>query len=365
LFSHIKLLDMKKICLVLFLAFTAPVLLAQNQGKSDPDHRIEWWGDVDGYMNQQAKVSLGLVNEALKSAPPSLEEPLVRRMALVMIDNVLHEEKAPYRQAVQDFLQKRISEAVEEIISFKVTNGAVIWKLYNHAFVVKTPSVTIGFDIQRGVPGISGFSLSEEMIKPLLNVVDILFISHFHRDHADSWAAEQLLLQNKPVITPPDLFTGLPFYQQIIHPDRKAHLIQEVPLPVKGFNLKFISYPGHQGDKILNNVYLVFAPEEISFIHTGDQSNLADFEWIDKVKDHFKVDVAMVNSWSVYPGQRLAHGLQPKLIIPGHENEMGHTIDHREPYWLNNLRVGEGAICPWVQMAWGEKFHFLKQTLVQ
>ena len=334
-------------------------LIAQNPVIIGPDQKIEWWGDIDGFINHQAKVTLGLVNDVLMANPPILEEPLVRKMALLMIDNVLHEEKSANRSAVQAFLQQRIKTAVEEIRMQEVKEGAVIWKLYNHAFVIKTKSVTIGFDIQRGIPGIEGFRLSKELMQQLIDEVDVLFISHYHNDHADEWIAAQFLAQNKPVVTPPDLWTNLPIYSKILHPERKAHQVQEISLPDKGLKLKIVNYPGHQGESILNNVYLVFSPEWISFSHTGDQSNLEDFEWIDHVGDNFKVDVIMTNSWSVYPGQRLAKGFRQRLIIPGHENEMAHTIDHREPFWLNYKRLGDPKEFPWVQMAWGEKFHYL------
>jgi L-ascorbate metabolism protein UlaG (beta-lactamase superfamily) len=229
--------------------------------------------------------------------------------------------------------------------------------------VVKTPSVTIGFDIQRGLPKVEGFTLSQELIQPLIDAVDVLFISHIHNDHADELVAELFLAQNKPVVTPPDLWPDSPIYAKIIHPQRDADLIQEIRLPSKGFSLKTVTCPGHQGDNILNNVYLVFSPEGMVFSHTGDQSNLDDFKWIDQIGDHYAVDVVMTNSWSVYPGLRLANGFRPKLIIPGHENEMGHTIDHREPFWLNYQRLGDSVSFPWVQMAWGEKFHYFPDRL--
>lgn len=349
---------MKKSLLIACTIFFCLRLYAQNPDKSDPDQRIEWWGDTDGYINQQAKVSLGLVNQALEANPPAEKISPVRKMALLLIDNVLHEEKAASRPAVQDFLHRRISVAIDSIRSARVLKGAVIWKLYNHAFVIKTPTVTLGFDIQCGLPDVEGFTLSRELVRPLLDVVDILFVSHYHRDHADSWVAGQMLEQGKPVVTPADIWSDLPIYPGVLHPVRNGDKLQEVSLPNKGIKLRFVTYPGHQGEKIPNNVYLVFTPEKLSFIHTGDQSNLSDFAWIDHVADHYRVDVAMVNSWSVYPEQRLAHGFRPGLIIAGHENEMGHTIDHREPFWLNELRLGKGSICPWTEMVWGEKFNY-------
>lgn len=350
---------MKKRWLILIALLIQISVSAQNQVQNAIETKTDWWGDMDGYLNQQANFSLGLANEALLKNPPSLKETNQRKMALLLLDNVLHEEKAAFRPAVQSFLKQRIELAVTEISNVKISRGAMIWKLYDHAFVVKTASTTIGFDIQRGVPNIEGFTLSKEIMLQLINQLDILFVSHYHSDHADPWIAETMIHQGKPVVTPPDVWKELNFYDKVVHPDRKAGFKQTIDLPLRGFSLSFICYPGHQGEKILNNVTLVFSPENYSFLHTGDQSNLEDFRWIDPIGDDFKVDVAMVNSWSVYPEHRLFKGIRPKLLIAGHENEMGHTIDHREPYWLNYSRLGDPKIFPWIQMAWGEKFHYL------
>lgn len=348
----------KTVFLIIFLTLQV-CLSAQNQQITDADKKTDWWGNVDGYINQQDKVSLELVNNALKKYPPSLKEKEERKMALLMIDNVLHEAKAPERPAVQDFFRKRIENAIEEISSAKVEKGAVIWKLYNHAFVVKTKSVTLGFDIQRGLPGVEEFKISEDLMVKLIDNVDILFITHFHDDHADEWVAESFLARNKPVVTPKGIFPESPIYRKILHPEREAGKKQEISLPGKGIKLRVVVFPGHQEETILNNVYLVFTPEGISVLHTGDQSNTGDFVWIDHIGDNYPVDVAMVNSWSYYPGQRLANGIRPKLIIPGHENELGHSIDHREPYWLNYNRLGDGIKYPWIQMTWGESYHYI------
>jgi L-ascorbate metabolism protein UlaG (beta-lactamase superfamily) len=349
---------MKKILTAVLLLSLNLCLAAQDKETIDPDKKTDWWGDIDGFLDQQAKVSLGMADEALKMYPPVVEEPLIRKMALQMIDNVMHEERAPSFRSVQEFLNTRIENAIKEIREEKVDKGAVIWKLYNHTFIVKTASVTLGFDIQRGFRDHEEYVLSKELIKELVNLADILFISHRHDDHADKWVAQMFIEQNKPVVTPPDLWTGDQFYAKILHPERKPDVIQKINLPSKGKDLGVVVYPGHQGERILNNVYLVLTPEGLAFSHTGDQSNLADFDWIDRIGENHKVDVVMTNSWSVYPDQRLAHGYRPKLIIPGHENELGHTIDHREPYWLNYVRMPEAKKFPWVQMAWGEKYHY-------
>ena len=129
-------------------------------------------------------------------------------------------------------------------------------------------------------------------------------------------------------------------------------------LPEKGFNLKTVIYPGHQGTDIINNVYLVIDPSGLSFAHTGDQSNTEDLKWIENIKDFHSVNVLMVNSWGIDPDSRLISGFSPQLIICGHENEMGHSVDHREPYWLNYSRLGTQTISPWIHMTWGEKYNY-------
>lgn len=349
---------MKKLCLILMSLLIYSWIFAQNQVNLN-SAKTNWWDDIEGFITQQHSVTLDAVNIALQQNPPELKEPLIRSMALLMIDNVLHEEKAPQRPAVIDFLTRRTENAIYEIRTVKVTEGAVIWKLYNHSFVVKTPSVTIGFDIQRGFRGPEEPVLSKDLMERLIEPVDVLFISHYHNDHADSWVAGMFLAQNKPVVSPSGIFQTLPVYSKIVHPERKAHEIQEINLPAKGITLKIVVYPGHQGENILNNVYLVYTPEGISFAQTGDQSNDADFEWMDKAGDFHKTDVLMPNCWTTDP-VRMANGFRPRLIIPGHENEMGHTIDHREPFWLNNVRWG-GVPFPWMRMAWGEKFNYIPE----
>ena len=350
---------MKKVFLITLVLLIHHCLFAQNFGP-DKDIKTSWKPEeIDDFLNKQASVTLGLADSVFKMHPPLTVEQEIRKMALVMIDNVLHEEKAAYRPAVQSFFHKRIENAVEEIRTEKVEAGAVIWKLYNHTFIVKTPTIIIGFDITRGLRIVEGFTLSEELIKGLIDVVDVLFISHIHDDHADSLVAEMFLAQNKPVISPPDVYENLPIYNKIFHPERKAHEIQEVYLPLKRYSLKFVNYPGHQKATILNNVYLVFSPEGMCFSHTGDQYYLEDFEWIDRVGDLYPVDVLMPNCWTADP-PRVDNGFRPRLIITGHENEMGHAVIQRKPYWLNYERWFKNNSVPCIQITWGEKFPYKK-----
>lgn len=326
----------------------------------------------NNFMNKQADALLGQANEVFSRYPPDWPEPEARRSALLLLDGVLHDVYAPQRPPVQSFFKTRMKEAIEEIEQTEISSGAHIWKLYDHGFVVRSSSVTLGFDLIRGKSArAEGFPISEGCMNQLIEQCDVLFISHYHGDHAEEWVAQSFIDQGKPVVAPSQVWKGKPIHGSITHLDRKAHKAQSLPVQGGKQVLEVIVYPGHQGELIENNVVLVKTPEGLSFSHMGDQSNSDDFEWIDEVANNHGVDVLMPNCWTT-DIVRVASGFNPALIITGHENEMGHTIDHREPYWLTyQRRKGSdrfggssevGYDTPLILMTWGESYHYKREN---
>ena len=327
------------------------------------------------FLNNQAEALLRQANEELSTYPPGWPEPDPRPAALMLLDGVLHDVYAPYRPAVQTFLKTSIKKAVAEIEQTETTDGARIWKLYNHGFVVRTRSVTLGFDLISGKSvNVEGFSIDDEDMRRLINQCDVLFISHRHRDHAEEWIAHSFIDQGKPVVTPPEVWKEASIYKQVTHLAREPHTNQILGVQGGREKLNIIVYPGHQGEDIENNVVLVVTPEGLSFSQMGDQSNNSDFAWIDAVAQHHVVDVLMPNCWTT-DIVRVARGFNPAVIITGHENEMGHTIDHREPYWLNyQRRTGSerfggsrdvGYDTPLILMTWGESYHYKRENFAK
>ncbi|MFC1739064.1 MBL fold metallo-hydrolase [Planctomycetota bacterium] len=317
-----------------------------------------YWEDLPGFYNRQAQASLDLVSEALEKYLPQIPEPLERRLALLMIDGIMHEENAAQHPSVQEFYHDCLSKALAEMENTKVKEGALIWKLYDHGFVVRTATVTLGFDLIRGNSArADGFAVNDDLMKLIVDQCDIMFISHRHGDHADQWVAQAFLDQAKPVVAPDDVWENSDIHENITHLKREAHTFQGLSLRDDQHELRVVIYPGHQGE-MNNNVSLILTPEGMSFCHTGDQSNSSDFSWIDEVAQHHKIDVLMPNCWTT-DISRMVRGFEPELVITGHENEMGHTIDHREPYWLTYDRT-QNVNCPLVLMTWGESFHYFK-----
>ena len=327
------------------------------------------------FLDNQAEALLNQANEVFSNYPPNWPEPAARRTALMLLDGVLHDVYAPQRPPVQLFFNTRMKKAIEEIEQTEITNGASIWKLYNHGFVIRTKSVTIGFDLIRGKSAnAEGFAVSEDYMGRLIKQCDVLFISHIHGDHAEEWVAQSFIDQGKPVVAPPEVWKDKTINKLITHLERVPHTLQTLPVQDGKQILKVVVYPGHQGEDIENNVPLVITPEGLSFSQMGDQSNSNDFEWIDEVGNNHVVDVLMPNCWTT-DIVRVAKGFNPAVIITGHENEMGHTIDHREPYWLTYQRrkgsdrfggnIDVGYTTPLILMTWGESFHYNRENFSQ
>lgn len=317
-------------------ALTAPEL------KDAPDEWIDrslrWAGDI------------------LDDYPPAVIENPVRRAALIRLDDILHIESAPAKPLVQEFYRARIEQAVREIEATPPAPGLRVWKLYNHGFFVRTASVSFAFDIVPGA-GTPGFSVPREVLARLADQADALFISHRHADHANAGTARLFLDRRKPVVAPEGLWKGQEIAAALVYPQRSATLVHTLPLLDGKRVLRFVAYPGHQGASLINNVYLVTTPDGLTVVHTGDQSGAdADFEWIDRIGRRHKVDLLLPNCWTD-DIQRVARGVNPRLIITGHENEMGHTVDHREDYTQTYNHLF-GSRYPFLVMAWGESYRY-------
>lgn len=349
------------------LILQGSVLGQDMKKKIDPSmNEIE-----DNYLNRQSEAFLKEISATIKAIPPQYPLPRERELSLFLLDALLHDKYAAHRPPVQRFYQTQIITAIDEMQQLVVTEGAKIWKVYNMGFVVRTKSITIAFDLTSGESaGSDGFTISNENMRRIVNQCDALFISHRHRDHKDIWIAEQFIAQNKPVVAPLQVWQGEPIHDNITHLKRKAHILQKLPIKNKTIELDVVVYPGHQMSRLENNVPLVFSPEGISFAHMGDQINegdfMIDYEWIDRVKEHHKVDILLPPSWT-NEIHRIVKGFDPQLVIPGHENELGHTLDDRVPFWGDSeyleLTYAElkASNYPAVIMTWGESYQYLPE----
>ena len=324
-------------------------------------------GPREAALGDGADDALRVVEAGLAKFPPVPDPRSERLNSLATLDAILHDEGAAERPAVQQFFHRRIERAVAQMQRTRVQSGATVWQIYNHGFVVRTKSATVCFDLVRA-KYLPDFAISEDLMKKIADQCDALFVSHVHADHAESFVAQCLVDQGKPVVAPEQVGYREPLYSHIVHLRPVAHKVQRLPIRKQSAALEVVVYPGHQGAEIDNNVTLVTTPDGISIAHTGDQwERGADFEWIDDVAKHFRVDILLPNDWT-YDISRVVRGFNPALVIPGHENELGHSLEKRESYLFSFQRkVGSsrfggsekvGYAQPLVVMVWGESYHY-------
>lgn len=298
--------------------------------------------------------NLDWVRKTLWSNPPNGGDSMLRRNALCMLDEPLHIRSAPSLEPVQHFLRANVDTAIAQMRSERVPDGATIWKLYNHGWVVKTANHCWAHDIYEGPGGI----ISEPQIDAILDEIEVLLLSHWHGDHCAPIVMKRARDRGIPVLVPPwSTEAGYERYMKTEMADGNGSLdwLTVVRPNTSGEvrELRYRAYPGHQ-DNMLNNAYAVSA-DGMTIMQMGDQWNLDDFAWIDNVKTQQRVDVLLPNVWTAQM-KRVLEGVTPRVVVPGHENEIGHSFEHREPY-DQTFEVLANAECEWHVMTWGERLH--------
>lgn len=307
-----------------------------------------FWGNSEAYLNKQAFQMFDLIDRALTENPPAPGAPMVRKLALYNLDAMLHETKYDDSEALHGFITSRVNKVIADL-SNPVEEGMKVYKIYNDGFIARTGSVTLAFDVVRGA--CKGKNLiSDASIGQIVDHCDVLFLSHNHGDHVDPVVVDLFLKAGKPVVAPTNV---LPEKKEIRH-ERSDKMIEIKMKLDKNKNIRVKIFPGHQSE-LMNNIYVVTTSEKRTVAHIGDQYNKEDMEWIVNIHKHIpQPDALIVNCWT-HRMSDLAEGFNPKLVITGHENEMGHTIDHREAFWLT-FRKMEQVNRDYLVMGWGEWF---------
>lgn len=339
---------MKKTAFFLFVLCCIFHVLPTHAQENDIVKRSDLWRNPDKYLPTQAVRMFGLINQAMNEFTPTIGESTERKLALYLFDAMLHETKYDDSEALFQFADARM-EHLMEILKQPAKKGLYIYKVYNDGFIARTKSVTIAFDIVRGKS--KGRDIvNEKYIQQIVDQCDILFLSHNHGDHVDKLTVDLFCQAGKPVIAPKNILKN---NDKITHLSGDQRIDEKIKLK-NGQKLQVAIFPGHQ-DKLVNNLYVVTTPEKKVVAQIGDQSNNEDMQWIAKLNQEItRPDALIVNCWTS-PLKELVDGFNPKLVVSGHENEMGHTINHRESFWLSfqDMKlIGRD----YVIMGWGEGF---------
>ena len=282
-----------------------------------------------------------------------------RKNALLLIDT-LAQCPAPFDDSLKGMFLSRYKKALDSINKTKVEKGVVIWNIYNSSYIVKTKEITVAFDLIRLPHRLRKYDDDGlHIIKELVDLCDILFVSHIHGDHADSFVAGKFLSQNKPVIAPLDVFTNDAFFNKVTHlaPNGKEIIFN---IPKANTNILLRIFPGHQAisadTAVDNNFTVVTFPNKITVAHSGDQSWKDDFKWLDKVYKKVDIDILMVNTWTQGP-DRMIKGLRPNIVLPCHINEMSHPIPSRISF-EKSYRLWQNGGKKVIHLFWAEPYKY-------
>ena len=337
---------MKKIFYSITISFIFCLLPATELSAQE---KLHYWSDSETYLQDQASIIIKEAYNVFAAYPPGTTVGSERKLALSALDALFHDTRLDNGTAFMAYMDRIISNIITELPKNKPTGSEIrFFRFYNHGFIVQTPAVTVGIDLVRGGRADNPF-ISEPLMRSIVEQCDILFITHRHGDHTDLSVVNMFCEQGKNVIVPEAIGQDMAPQIRVI---RGTDLIREIiQIPAKSTSLTVHVYPGRQGN-LLNNVYTITLPGGQTIMHTGDQDYSDDL--VAKISSNVKVDVLLVQCWML-PMDKFVSGINPALVIPGHENEMLHTIDHREAYWLTFRRMSAVKV-PYVVMAWGESY---------
>lgn len=325
-----------------------------------------------------------LVAKLLQKYPPEPRYASQREIILRILDYPLHfddlskstpaADKEAYISATLQAFSKAKDAMMQEIKTTKVKPGSVaIWNPYNMGFIMKTSKRTVGIDVITSRP-MYYYNRKIQSVwedqdkKDLAKLLDVLFVTHLHGDHYDGALANEMQRAGKSVVLPASIRLSFgPASQKKDSKKQQNQIIldQAVTSPRTIAGVQVLSFPGNQGENTPCNVYLLDF-DGIRVVHAGDNY---DHALEARIKEYEAANIIIGAAWNSIQ-EFTRHAINAKnatkrkqVLLPSHNNEMMHTVNHRESFW--ELYTGGGRIgnphFPFptiIVLAWGEGFFY-------
>ncbi len=315
--------------------------------KADPNLTTNWRSySFNDYIERQRTCLYFAFDSLCRLIRPTVDEPIERKAGFVGVDTALYWQTPVDGKSWHNFFDARFDAMLFEMDNTKLKSGLLFWKMYDHGFIIRSPSVTIGYDLI--IPNQIDSPTTRGAMENFVDRCDVLFISHWHGDHYQDWIIKRFKEQGKPIIEP--------------HSLEPNGVTKHVVKLSRERQIEVVMYPGYQGETP-NSVPIIFFQEGYNFCHTGDLSTYENndpkfnsWRWIDNVKDSWNVNVLLINNWT--PDlPRIVRGIDPDVTISGHEQEIGHALDQRKPFFVIYDRLRDSQYKHLVLM-YGESFYY-------
>jgi L-ascorbate metabolism protein UlaG (beta-lactamase superfamily) len=233
-----------------------------------------------------------------------------------------------------------------------VTTGFRVWTMYNHGFIVKTPTAVFAFDLVEGKTQWIGNAWVNKIPEEILARIDVLMVSHEHVDH---WDNTDRIPSSVKAGGRMVLYPGLGL--QRVSVTRLA--FDKTVVQVK--DLRITPHAGQHS--VANMVYEVVTGEGYRIVHTGDNQTSVALPALQGV------DVLLLNGWVNESGatthqvgmQRAMDKLKPAVMIPGHLMEISRPRSGWYPYvgalTVQNTPLQRTNV---VVTTWGERMDFVR-----
>ena len=344
---HNRLLRVGLACMTV-ITVTIPIAAQQRTPAYSFEKDYIFWGYPSIYLDYQARIAYPLIDRMLQAYPPTEEMDKNRRMAIIALDQFLHDAEYSRRDAFYKFVDTRMARMLAEM-NQPVLACVRLYKLYDNGFILKTLKTTIAIDV---IPGGTTYKpfLTDSVIDEIASRCNVLLITNSDSKHANKNVAQAFVDKGKKVILPNGLWTKME--DDVVYAG--ADTIQTMEIGEMTLHI----LPGHQGNT-KNNIYVMDFHGRGVVAHTGAQDNDADWSWIDKIHDKFNTDVLLTKSQNINLESMLA-GFRPRMVITTNENEMESAVDKRESYWTTQKRMNSLAAIgiPNIIMTWGEAYDY-------
>ena len=334
------------VCLLAIYSFV-PATAQRTQPAGFDDDYI-FWGYPNVYLNYEAKFAYPLIDRMLQAYPPEVEMSQNRQMALIALDQFLHDADYTKRNAFYTFVNERMAYMLTTMDE-PVFSGVRVYKLYNSGFILKTLKTTVAIDLVPGGNTSKPF-LTDSVITEIISRCDALLVTNSDSRHANKSIAKAFVEAGKKVYVPQGLWSNLGEEVVSVGGD------MEQTVEADGMTLHILT--GHNG-KNTNNVYIMDFQGRGVVAHTGAQDNDADYDWISQIHNLYDTDILLTKSANIHLEDML-EGFLPRMVITAHENEMESSVDKRESYWTTQKRLKSLALLniPNVVMTWGEAYDY-------
>lgn len=317
----------------------------------NPDRGFDHKGRINSRYqvstSAAAEARLRRIAETLEHEPPLRGDPAARARAARAFDDLALYPVAPYAHAIRLWYKDRLAAAAKRLLR---REGKAVTQCYGHGIVWTENGVNLGIDVvsARSVYDLY-WGVPPEILDDLAAAIDVLLVSHVHPDHLDVPLARRVLEHGGEVWACDEVADRLP---------RGARgLAAGARTEARGFRV--LAHEGlHVYDAGLGTplrYFEVVTPGGTRLLHTTDHDYTAG------LRHEERPDVLVAKGGGVNPTvdgvsalRSLARHLRPRLLLPGHMNELGHPVKGgREPYAvaLDALRDHDGA---WAVMFWGE-----------